>query len=156
MRGMDTPDAKPAPSLPWYRAILTRSPRGSTIRRRLAVVIVLLGSQIVFPHPVQDAWKRVSDARERLAHPLPIPCQRSRDCTCEGDLVPRCTSEIPHGTCWCAPPAWVAAEREKIDRVARERGQQCEADERDVIVCWPLGQPNPLRTNITGGDGGIP
>jgi hypothetical protein len=82
MPGMSNPDTTPAPSLPWSRAIVTRTPRGRKIRRRVALLLLVVTAPfwigwIVFADPRFLAWKAGLG-------PMPPwyvrPCHKDSDC----------------------------------------------------------------------------
>jgi hypothetical protein len=112
MRGMDHPEIKPAPSLPWYRAILTRTPRGRRIRRRVALVLAVVTVpwwlSFLFGDPKYIAWKLGLG---------PMPSYYVKRCHVASDCAggrcshgaPLCAFDLvgpdvqPAGTCWCPP-----------------------------------------------------
>jgi hypothetical protein len=49
MPGMNEPDTKPTPSLPWYRVLVTRTQRGRRLRRR-AFAIAAIATAPVWVH----------------------------------------------------------------------------------------------------------
>jgi hypothetical protein len=117
MRGMTNPDTTPAPSLPWYRAIVTRTPRGRKIRRRVALVLVVLtapwwvsalfwspqrvavklGLIPLPPHYVVSCAESSNCARLRCTHGRPV-------CLLDGDLGDRGTCACPRPPAGCREP----------------------------------------------------
>jgi hypothetical protein len=78
MPGMNKPDTKPTPSLPWYRALVTRTPRGRRLRRRLAIVVAIVTAP-VWVHEMLGVSPRV--VLHRLGfNTMPHQCHRAREC----------------------------------------------------------------------------
>jgi hypothetical protein len=82
MRGMNDPEIKPAPSVPWYRAIVTRTPRGRKLRRRTLLVFAILTVpwwlRVVYWSPRIVAGKL---GLMPMPEPVHQPCHRPSDCT---------------------------------------------------------------------------
>jgi hypothetical protein len=120
MRGMNDPEIKPVPLLPWHRAIVTRSPRGRKLRRRVFVALVLLSFVVLGPWPL--GW----DLRNIAASFgwKPSPCQQHTDCRdrCGRGYVGQCFS----GKCRCYSPEFRRASR-RTD-VLTPPGPGCELD----------------------------
>src|ERR1700681_832395 len=76
MRAMNDPDIKPA--VRWYRALLTRTPRGRKLRRRVALVIVILTSWFWIPQLLGFSPRRF--AARHLGYRPPGECHRGSDC----------------------------------------------------------------------------
>jgi hypothetical protein len=115
MRGMNDPENKPAPALPWYRAIVTRTRRGESLRRRVLIGLALCAATLWFglrgklsvftDHCYGDSgcdWRTCRYGRALCLLPLDQPDGAPGRCVCRqppaGCREPRLKSE--HGFEW--------------------------------------------------------
>jgi hypothetical protein len=152
-----------AMKLPWYCAIVRRTPRGRRLRWRAFVTLFIVTAWWWVPFgagfsPILTA-KRYGLVRDPVPVPW-IPCQHNPDCPCEGDGVPICMNPHPVGRCGWVAPAQVAARRERRDAKARDAGMQCRTDDQNASFCWPADLPAdwPEKNGIfrDAGEEGIP
>jgi hypothetical protein len=117
--------------MPWYRALLTRTPRGRRLRRRTFITFAVLTSWywipqaigwsprvtaehlgLIYEPPERRATRLALMSPEERARepppqppPPPKPCQYSDECgelVCDGYMVPACIRDgNGKGGCWC-------------------------------------------------------
>jgi hypothetical protein len=99
MRGMNSPEIKLAPSLPWYRAIVTRSDRGRRLRRRVLIGLALCTAMVWF------------GLRGKLSYFVEHHCYAQSDCDWRACSYGRALCVLPldqpdnvAGTCKCRQP----------------------------------------------------
>jgi hypothetical protein len=133
--------------MPWFRAILTRTPRGRRLRRRAAIVFAVLTAWYWIPLLFAFSPRKVFKELGIFQPPPPKPCQYHDECgPCEPPGVPYC---VRGGGCFCTDPKWIADMRELDRRRLAARGLVCgEFNREGLAQCWPI--------DAGGGEGGDP